>query len=326
MLCSIYSFSQVGGQHAYQFLDLVNSPRQAALGGKNITIFDFDPTSGTYNPASINAEMHNQLSLNYVSYIGDVKYGTANYARTIDSLTFHTGVTYVNYGTFDGYDEFGNATSEFTGSEVAVSLGTAYNIPNSDFYVGANIKVISSKLEQYSSLGGAIDFGVNYLNENSNLIISLVARNAGMQFTSYDETKESLPFEVIAGISKKLENVPVRWHLTLENLQQWDLAFRNTARDEETLDGNVIADDPGFFNNVLRHTILGAEIFPDGGFNIRVGYSFRRSEELRIIDQRSFAGLSGGFSIKFNKLRFSYSYARYNAAASSSFFGLNVDL
>ena len=175
-------------------------------------------------------------------------------------------------------------------------------------------------------MGGAIDFGVNYLNENSNLIISLVARNAGMQFTSYNETKESLPFEVIAGISKKLENVPVRWHLTLENLQQWDLAFRNTARDEETLDGNVIADDPGFFNNVLRHTILGAEIFPDGGFNIRVGYSFRRSEELRIIDQRSFAGLSGGFSIKFNKLRFSYSYARYNAAASSSFFGLNVDL
>jgi len=31
-------------------------------------------------------------------------------------------------------------------------------------------------------------------------------------------------------------------------------------------------------------------------------------------------------SIKFNKLRFSYSYAQFNRAASSSFFGLNINL
>ncbi len=118
----------------------------------------------------------------------------------------------------------------------------------------------------------------------------------------------------------------MQWHLTFENLQQWQIAFRNTNRDEEDLSGNVIEDDPGFFNNVLRHTILGVELFPKGGFNIRLGYSFRRGEELRIVDQRSFAGLSAGFGVKFNRVRFNYAYSRYNSAASSSFFGLNIDL
>jgi hypothetical protein len=27
--------------------------------------------------------------------------------------------------------------------------------------------------------------------------------------------------------SQELENVPIRWHLTLENLQQWNIAFSN---------------------------------------------------------------------------------------------------
>lgn len=321
-------YAQIGGKSTYQFLNLVASPRQAALGGKNITIYDYDPTSGIYNPSTINYQMDNNVSLNYVNYLGDVNYGTASYAHLIDRHTqvVHAGVTYVNYGTFNGYNEFGEPTGDFSGGEVAVSLGYAYNIPWTDFYVGANVKFISSKLEQYNSFGGAVDLGITYLYEDWDLVIAGVVRNIGTQFTPYNEIYEKLPLEVDVGISQLAEGVPVRWHITFENLQQWQLAFRNTARDVTDLEGNVIEDDPGFFNNLLRHTILGAEIFPEGGFNLRLGYSFRRGEELRILDQRSFAGVSGGLSIKFNKLRLSYTYARYHSASSSSFFGLNLDL
>jgi len=35
-------YAQVGGQSVYQFLNLVQSPRQAALGGKTVTIVDYD--------------------------------------------------------------------------------------------------------------------------------------------------------------------------------------------------------------------------------------------------------------------------------------------
>ncbi len=322
------SYAQIGGRATYQFLNLVNSPRQAALGGKVITNYDYDPTQGLYNPATINPEMDNQLSVNYVNYFADVNYGTASYAYLWDRRTqvLHTGVTYINYGSFDGYDEQGNPTNSFGGGEVALSVGYAKNIPWTDFHVGINVKLISSKLEEYTSLGGAVDIGIIYVYEPWDLHIAAVARNIGTQFTPYNEIYEPLPLEVDFGVSQTLQYVPLRWHFTLENLQTWNIAFSNPAREETDLEGNVITENIGFFDNVFRRVILGAEIFPEGGFNIRFGYNVRRAEELRVLDQRSFAGLSAGFSIKFNKLRFSYSYARYNSAASASYFGLNVNL
>ncbi|WP_459209311.1 type IX secretion system protein PorQ [Aquimarina rhabdastrellae] len=321
--------AQIGGKYTYQFLNLVSSTRQAALGGKNVTGYDQDPTTALYNPASINISMDRTLGVNYVNYIADVNYGSVAYAYALGENKEHVlqaGVTYINYGTFDGFDEFGNAIGDFSGGEVAVSVGFAKNIPNSKFYVGANVKVISSKLEEYTSLGGALDLGLLYHDADKKLDIGLAIRNVGTQFTLYQDTREELPLEIDAGISQTLKEVPIRWNLTFENLQTWDLAFSNSARNITDLEGNVEQDDPSFFNNVLRHTVIGVEAFPEGGFTVRLGYNFRRSEELRIVDQRSFAGLSGGIAIKLGKFRFSYTYARYNAAASSSFFGLNVNL
>ena len=82
LLACTLSYSQIGGKYTYQFLNLVTSPRQAALGGKTLTIYDQDVNQGIYNPATINAEMDNHLSLNYGSYFGEVSYGTGAYAYT----------------------------------------------------------------------------------------------------------------------------------------------------------------------------------------------------------------------------------------------------
>lgn len=320
--------AQIGGKATYQFLNLVNSPRMAALGGKVVTNYDYDTTQGLFNPASINPAMDNQLSLNYTNYIGDVNYGTASYAYLWDRRTqvLHTGVSYVNYGKFDGYDESGNPTNSFSGNEVALSFGHARNIAFTNFHVGLNLKLISSKLEQYSSFGAAVDIGVMYVYEDWDLQITGVARNLGSQITPYHEEFEPIPFELIFGISQTLQYIPIRWHLTLENMQQWNVAFSNPSREQTDLEGNVQKENINFLDNTFRHTIVGIELFPESGFNIRLGYNFRRGEELRIIDKRAFAGLSAGFGIKLNKFRLSYSFSKYSTAASSSFFGLNIDL
>tara|TARA_B100000900_G_scaffold412656_1_gene434917 strand:- start:144 stop:1160 length:1017 start_codon:yes stop_codon:yes gene_type:complete len=322
------AFAQLGGNATYQFLNLISSPRQAALGGKIITNVDYDVTQGLYNPATINLEMDNQLALNYSNYLGDISYGTAAYAYTIDRRvqTFHAGITYVNYGSFDGYDENGNSTGNFTGNETALSFGYAFQIGFSDFYAGANIKLISSKLEQYSSLGGALDIGLIYINEFLELNAALAIRNIGTQFTTYAGLNEPLPFEVDLGFSQKLKNVPIRWHLTFENLQQWPIAAANPARVTTDLSGNQTQEEIGFLSQLIRHTIVGTELFPDRGFNIRLGYSFRRAEELRILEQRNFSGLSFGIGIKFNKLRLSYTHARYSSASNTSFLGVQISL
>jgi len=272
--------------------------------------------------------MDNRLSVNYGSYYGEVTYGTAAYAYTYDRhvQTFHVGVNYVNYGNFEGYDENGQKTSDFTGSEIALSFGYAYNIPWTDIFIGANGKLISSTLESYNSFGAAMDLGALYVDDYNAINIGLAIRNIGVQIKPYQDTNEKLPMEIVAGISQELENVPIRWHLTLENLQQWNIAFSNPNRTEGSLDGGSKEEKVGFMNNALRHVILGAELFPEKSFSIRLGYNFRRAEELRIVEQRNFSGLSAGFGLRFNKIRFDYSYSRYTSAANTSLFGLMINL
>lgn len=324
--CTV-SYGQIGGKYTYQFLNLVTSPRQAALGGKTITIYDDDVNQVNFNPATINPEMDNHLAINYGSYFGEVTYGTASYAYTYDRhlQTFQVGVNYVNYGNFEGYDENGQTTASFSGSETALSFGYAYNVPYTSIYIGANAKVISSTLESYNSLGGAIDIGAIFIDEKNDVNWGLVIRNIGTQFTTYAEVPEKLPLEILIGVSQELENVPVRWHLTLENLQQWNIAFANPERAQLSIDGSSNEEKVSFVNNALRHAIFGVELFPKKAFNLRLGYNFRRAEELRILEQRNFSGISLGFGLKLNKLKFNYSYSRYTLAGNTSLFGLTIN-
>jgi len=325
--CTV-SYSQIGGKYVYQFLNLVNSPRQAALGGKTITIYDDDVNQAHFNPATINADMDNHLALNYGSYFGEVSYGTASYAYTYDRhlQTFQVGINYVNYGKFEGYDENGQATSQFTGSETALSFGYAYNVPYTNIFVGANGKLISSTLESYNSFGGALDIGAILIDEANDVNWALVIRNIGTQFTTYNGIHEKLPLTIMAGVSQELENVPIRWHLTFDNLQQWNIAFTNPNQAQTSLNGSSTEKKPSFLGNALRHTIFGVELFPKKSFNLRLGYNFRRAEELKIEETRNFSGISVGFGLKFNKIKLNYSYSRYTLAGNTSLFGLTINL
>lgn len=324
----ISSFSQVGGKYVYSFLNLPQSPRQSALGGKAITLYDYDVSSVLLNPASLNTQMHNQLSLNYNSYLADVNYGSVAYAVQLDrwGQMLHIGVSYIDYGSFDGYDDLGNPTESFSGSDVVASVGYSYRLPRSNIYIGGNAKFISSKLEQYNSFGAAIDLGAIYKSPKSSLRIAVAARNIGTQFKAYHETYESLPFDLLLGVSYELENLPLRWHFTMDNLQKWRIGVPNPNRAEVGLDGKEKQESVTFLDHAMRHMLLGIELFPERILNLRLGYNFRRGEELRIDGQRAFAGLNAGFSIKLNSLRLSYAYSRYSAAASSNFFGLNIEL
>jgi hypothetical protein len=96
---------------------------------------------------------------------------------------------------------------------------------------------------------------------------------------------EKLPLEIIAGVSQELENVPIRWHLTLENVTAMEYAFSNPARTTSSFNG--INRRVSFVNNALRHVIVGWRLFPKKAL-LRLGYNFRRAEELRL-EQRNFS-------------------------------------
>lgn len=320
-------FAQVGGESIYNFLNLSSSARQAALGGKVLTLLD-DVNQPLWNPSTINNSIDRKLSVNYVNYLADVNLASVSYAQLINRNfgTIHGGITYLNYGKFIGADEDGNETGIFKAYDLAVSVGYAYNIFKTDFYVGANVKLINSVIDNYSSFGVGADLSLLYYNEYLPYSFTLVLRNIGYQVTLYDEEREDLPFEIQLGASYKLENVPINWHFTVDNLQQWKLAYSNPSNVSTDIDGNETEEDISFLDNTFRHLSVGAEIFPEGLFNLRLGYNFRRSKEMMLVDKRTFAGFTAGFGITMRKLKFNYAFSKYHPASNTSTFSLLINL
>jgi len=324
---SLETYAQVGGESIYNFLNLTGSARQTALGGKTITLLD-DVNQPIWNPSTISQNLDNLISVNYMNYLADLNFASVSFAHMVNRNfgTIHSSLTYLNYGNFISANENGEETGSFKAYDFALSVGYSYNIFKSDIFIGANLKLINSVIENYSSFGVGSDIGFLYFNEYEPYVVTLVVRNIGYQVSTYNEDREKLPLEIALGASYKLENVPITWHFTLDNLQKWNIAKSNPSNASTDINGVVNEEKISFFDNSIRHFSVGAEIFPEGAFNLRLGYNFRRSKELMLVDSRTFAGFTAGFGLKMNKLKFNYAFSKYHPASNSSTFSLQINL
>ncbi|TCI85248.1 type IX secretion system protein PorQ [Tenacibaculum sp. M341] len=319
--------AQTGGTNAFSFLNTSTNARQTALGGKIFTLVD-DVDQPKWNPASINLDIDRKLSVNYTGYLADISIGSVSYAHRFSrySKTIHSNITYLNYGTLIAADADGTETGTFNASDIALSVGYAYQIPNTDIHVGANFKFIYSTIASFSSTGIAGDLGIMYYTPHKPYIFSLVLRNIGTQLSSFNGTSEKLPFEIALGASYMLENVPIRGYLTIDNLQKWNVSVPNPSNSTSDLDGNTTEENISFLNNAFRHVIIGAELFPKRAINLRVGYNFRRGSELQLQNVRTFGGISFGFGLRMNKIKINYAYSKFHFASDVSTFGISIDL
>ncbi|OQA12147.1 MAG: hypothetical protein BWY67_00483 [Bacteroidetes bacterium ADurb.Bin397] len=323
--------AQSGGDNTYEFLNLSSSARVAAMGGQLVPVKDNDLNLVFGNPALLNPEMSKQLTFSGVGYFADIKYGYAAYAQDFEKYgTFAAGMHYVNYGDFTETDNTGEVLGSFKAAEYSLNLSYARTINNdSAFTVGATLKTIYSSLEDYSSVGMAVDIGANYYFEKALVNLSLVAKNAGRQLTYYrDGNNEPLPFEIELGASKKLAKAPLRLSLVLQNLEKFDLTYKDPAKENETdpITGEVTEEKITFGDKALRHVVLGAEILLSKNFHIRAGYNFRRRNELGVETKMSTVGLSWGLGFRISKFHISYGRATYHLAGASNHFSLSANL
>lgn len=316
-------FAQVGGSKTYQFLDLLPSPRHMSLGTWVTTLSPQSIHASLVNPAQVSDSIRGQMTINYQPYFAGINRGTAAVAIGLnESHSILVDSRFVHYGTFDSRDVYAQKIGEFSGNEVAFGIAYSYQIPAKNLSVGARLNLISSTLADYHSMGWSADLGLYYTSQSSKYRYALVARNIGAQITTYDAVSENLPFSVSFGISNALEYLPLRWHLSIDSLQRWDLFYHNTNQQQRDLEGNLIVEGSTFIDEFIRHLAFGAELFPDRPFSIQAGYNFLRSAELSISEIRSFSGLSFGFGINLRKFKFNFGHARLSAAGSTNYLGL----
>lgn len=328
LIVSTQSFAQTGGVVAYEFLNRTYSSRVAALGGNFLTINDHDLSLALANPSLITSQMNNNLSLNFVDNFSGMHNGFASYGFNMKKLGNFVGtMQYSNSGKSDNTSENGELLGQFNAGEYALNLGWGRML-DSVFSIGANLKLIYSGLETYNSLGLAVDVAGSYI-PNETFCASILLRNIGRQVTYYSSAgPESLPFEIQAGISKKLEHVPFRYSLLLQHLEKWDLRYSdpNEAIDPLTGESAKVSGIDAFADNAMRHLIIGGEFIPAKFLSIRLGYNYLRRQQMKVSSHPGMVGFSWGLGLKISKFNFSYSRAAYHVVGSPNFISISTNL
>lgn len=334
LLSSFAVFSQIGGSNTYEFLNVPVSARVGALGGNVIAVSDNDPTFALANPSVLNSQMSGMLTLSYLNYFSDVNQGYFSYIRDYKKFgTFSAGIKYISYGEFLETDEGGNEFGTFSASEYALVFGWGKSIVDSTFSVGANLKTIYSSFYNYYSIGIAADISATYTNFDKGFTAAMVVKNMGTQLTTYYENadREPIPFEIQAGISKRLAHVPLRISLDLIQLQNWNLSYNDSILETNsnttlTEEQKQARNGTNIFSESFRHVVIGAEFVPSKSFMLRFGYNFKRRSELALDNKPGLTGFSWGDGFRVKKLHISYGSARYHLAGSSNHFTITTNL
>ena len=259
----------------YNFLKLNVDARSSALAGSFIAA-ENDVNTIFYNPAGLSTLVNPQASVGFFKYLLDINSGNASYSQKYKDLGyFGVGVRYVNYGSFEKFDEAYTNIGTFSANDFALSIGYANKYIDNLNY-GVNLKLIYSSIDEYNSLAIAGDVGLMYQIPEFMASFGISLLNVGVQLDPYIDTKEDLPLDLKIGFSKKLEHLPLTVSAALSDL---------TADKDEFLDR---------FKNVT----VGGEFELSENVNLRIGYNNQQRQDLKTGSTIGIGGFSAGLGVK----------------------------
>ena len=298
ILIGSFTYSQT-----YDFLRLDGSARAGALGGSFVSNND-DADVIFYNPAGIKLLEGNPASFSFFKHLMDINLATFSYSTEYEDIgRFGAAIKYINYGTFEGSDEFGVRTGEFGVNEMALVVGFANQL-DENFYYGANAKFIYSGIETRSSTAIAVDLGLHYAIPDWNWNFGFAVLNLGSQLSKYYNTSEDLPLDIIVGVSKRLENLPLRLSVDFHKL--------NKDRDD--------------FAQRFKAFTVGAEFTLNKVMKLRFGYDNERRSEFKIGTTAGIAGFNAGLGVRVSDYQFDYGYSSLGSVGGLHRIGISTSL
>ncbi len=316
-LVTIPAFTQIGGKKSFEFLNVPNNARLAALGGVNASLADRDVNFFYSNPGLVGDTLKGFASAGYQFYVANVGQATFSYAhdfKKIGTLTF--GVQHLNYGTIKAYDATGLEIGDYKSGETALVISKSHQISN--FRIGANFKMAFSNLAGYNASAMMLDIGGVFIHPKKDLRVGLVIKNLGVVLSDYSNSSDAtLPFDVQLGVTFKPEHMPLRFSFTGYTLTSLNSAHYNTAAGDE---------EPGTLDKIFRHINFGAEILFHKNVNVLIGYNYLVHQELKLENAGGAAGLSFGFSARIKSIEFVFSRGAYVVGNAGYNFTLSSDV
>ena len=322
-----------GGQSAFEYLNLSNSPHVSALGGISVADPDNDIALALQNPAMMRPGMHNELQLVYNNFFAGINIGNLQYGYYVPKIntSFFFGMQYLNYGAFDETNSVGNVIGEFHAVDYAATLGASRSYLEHWRY-GADIKLANSSLYQYKGSAVLMDVGINYFDTSSLWDIGVVAKNMGVMIQKYNTSNpsEPVPFDLQLGASKKFKHLPLRLFATIQHLYEWDIRYDNPAdlTGTNSLGTTDTVKDNGshFGDKLFRHFIFGAELTLAKRVTITASYNDLQRQELVLQSMPGLAGFSFGAGINLTKFQIHYARTYYYVSGAYNEFSITMAL
>ena len=285
------------GRTVYNFLRLPVSAHGAALGGNNISLVEDDESMIFHNPSLLSNVSDKTILINFMNYMAGVNTASAAFNKVIkERASVAFSGQYINYGSMKEMNADNIQNGEFSAKDISIAGYFSYLLTDR-ITGGVAAKFITSYIGEYNSLALGIDLGLNYYHHESELSISLVAKNLGGQVKSYDDNFERMPMDLQVGISKRLVHTPLRFSATLTDLTHWNYKF-------------------------IQHLSAGAELILSPQIWIGAGYNFRRAKEMSIENSdheksSNWAGFSLGAGLSLNNFKLNFAYGKYHVSSSS---------
>ena len=307
----------LGGNTVFNFLTQPNSTQLSALGGINVSNITNDVSMSFYNPALLRDNMHLQFNASFNNFLAGIKNSSITSAWHLQrsNTNLAVGINYFDYGSLAQTDAAGNVNGSFRPNDYVAQVSASHSYMER-FWCGMTMKFASSSYGQYKSSGLAFDIGVAYYDSSSRWQASVLIKNLGTQLKNYDGSsgKEDLPFDLEAGITKRLAHAPLQFSLTAHHLQAFNIYYNDTTfnaneGDDRSLGKSLTLD------KIVSHLVLSAQFFISDKLEVTGGYNFLRRHDLNAYNVSS--GLNGftlgaGFLLKKVHIRYATGFYQQN--------------
>jgi len=315
LLMSLLSSGQtLGGKAVFNFAQQPNTAQLSALGGINVSNISADVGVAFHNPALLREKMSGDINASFNSFFAGIKNYSLSSAYTSEksATNFAFGVNYFNYGNIAQTDASGNVLGSFHPSEFVLQVQASKQYKNY-WYYGATLKFLNAQYGQYASNAIAVDVGVSFYDSTKGLQASVVAKNMGSQLKTFaaNTLKEELPFDLQAGITKRLANAPFQFSLTAHHLHRFNIRYS----DSSFLLAEGVDDFRGkkfTFDKIVSHLVFSTQVYLKDKVELTGGYNFLRRKDLNVLSSANgLNGLTLGAALLLRNLQIRYATGFY---------------
>ena len=300
MLCCNPAFAAgARGTSAFQFLQLGVGARPSAMGEVFAGVAG-DVNAVYWNPAGLAGMKRRELSLTHALWLDGITYSNIVCGQPVKGGTIGAALNVLNTGSIQKADNTGLRLSDQYSMSEAMGL-VSYARGLGEFALGANLKFITSRIEEETAHAFAADVGALYGGFRPwgrKLSVGLAVQNAGTK-AKYVAEEYSLPVIVRAGGA--LEAVKGLLVVSDLNYVEKDINIHVGAEYTRAFGAFVAAARAGYKNDTIKELGALSGLTAGAGLkwnDLQLDYAWNSFTDLGITHRISLGVKFGGPAVK----------------------------